>query len=320
MAKKKTMGREDDPEELTYFQDLQGYAKRNAHGRMRKGGMFSLCVRASFGACYDFNLHAWTEKNSEAAYFWLPALRGICEDLLVLNYIHGMAPAVREELITKLIAHELETNLQTQHAFFGAIRPYQPHLRPARSVTELNTLEDEIRSIWRANGWPQMFRGVKPPTRDMAAKKGGAVLESLYDYLYRVTSNTVHFNVSGLLRTGWGKPNVFAFSPRNFHRYYTMFGRTYGAYMFCCYFELFGRFIRTNATEKEKVHRIRKAILYQDRWPEMVTFEEMNLRPPQWNVLQTIGAFMDGECHRRILDVGRGASNNATRRTGFAGR
>ena len=42
-------------------------------------------------------------------------------------------------------------------------------------------------------------------------------LAVLYDYLYRLTSDSVHFNVSSLFRSGWG-PSVsqFVFSSKNF--------------------------------------------------------------------------------------------------------
>jgi hypothetical protein len=52
----------------------------------------------------------------------------------------------------------------------------------------------------------------------MAEKRGGDILATLYDYLYRLTSGTVHFNVCGLIRTGWGDKPHCTFSPTHFSR------------------------------------------------------------------------------------------------------
>jgi hypothetical protein len=125
-----------------------------------------------------------------------------------------------------------------------------------------------------------MNRGVLPPIRQIAEKQGGDILIKLYDYLYRLTSGTVHFNVGALLRTGWGKPPDCSFSIRHFTGYYGAFARTYGAFMFCAYFELLGRFLRPDKDAKRRVEAIRDSILSVVRWPEMITFEEMNIPVP----------------------------------------
>ena len=201
MAKRRKR-RQKQPEELKLFRDLHDYVAGAAQGESRKGRTYSLCLRASFAKCYEFNLHAWDEAHSESAFFWLPALRGICEDLIILNYIQTISHADRDRLVKGLMQHELHQNLKTQHLFFSSSRPQQPVLSPVLSATQLESLEDSIRAIWIRHGWPKMKHGVRPPTRQIAEKHGGEILATLYDYLYRLTSGTVHFNVCGLLRTG----------------------------------------------------------------------------------------------------------------------
>ena len=63
-----------------------------------------------------------------------------------------------------------------------------------------------------------------------------------------------------------------------------MFGRIYGAFMFCSYFELLFRFLRPDKQTKLIVDKIRKSILKIPRWPEIVTFEEMNFTVPKLEV------------------------------------
>jgi hypothetical protein len=40
----------------------------------------------------------------------------------------------------------------------------------------------------------------------------------------------------------------------------------------------------------------------EHRWPEMVTFEEMNLKPPEPNILlQTLVAVIESEKRKRLI-------------------
>ena len=59
--------------------------------------------------------------------------------------------------------------------------------------------------------------------------------------------------------------------------YYLAMCRVYGSYLFCLYFEFFGQFLRLNQEEKSAVRELRKYLLSLPRWPEMITFEEMNI-------------------------------------------
>jgi hypothetical protein len=141
-----------------------------------------------------------------------------------------------------------------------------------------------------------------PPVRQIAEKHHVDLLTTLYDYLYRLTSGMVHFNPQVLLRSGWGGPPVFHFSPKNFNRYYQAFARTYSVLLFCLYFELFGRFLRAGANVRNLVVEMRKDLLLEPRWPEMVTYEEMNLKPPKGHeILRMAVRFMDAEARKQKL-------------------
>lgn len=74
--------------------------------------------------------------------------------------------------------------------------------------------------------------------------------------------------------------NQFAFSTKNFHTFFVDYCSLYGAFLFCLYFEFFGALLRPPAKERAVVHKIRQDVLYKRRWPEMVTYEEMNMQPP----------------------------------------
>lgn len=291
---------------LSLFHALKDYAGRTARGRMLKNGrLFPLCVRASLAKCYEFNAYIWDTRRLDGAFFCLPTLRGICEEVIVLNYARRLPVRVRDDLFPKLMAHDVYTRAATQEAFFAAARPLQPVLRLESSRTRVHAFEDEIRGIWRAHGWPNMTRGVIPPIRQLAEREGGDVLATLYEYLYRLTSGTVHFSVGALLRTGWGSKTNCTFSVRHLNAYYSEFGRIYGAFLFCVYFELFGRLLRPGKAVRQRVGAIREFILSIVRWPEMITFEEMNLAIPDPGVIINALSVVTLKERKRLLTRNR---------------
>jgi hypothetical protein len=108
-----------------------------------------------------------------------------------------------------------------------------------------------------------------------------------------------------LLRSGWGDPPLFSYSPRHFNSYYEAVARTYSLLLFCLYFELFARFLRAVPTVRNSVSVLRRDLLLEPRWPEMVTFEEMNLELPQGHeVLRLIMRVVDAKRRElKLLDL-----------------
>jgi hypothetical protein len=152
-----------------------------------------------------------------------------------------------------------------------------------------------------------MQKGAMPKIRQIAEKQGLHQLAVLYDYLYRLTSSSVHFSIQALLRSGWGSPKHFVFSTKNFDRYFEVYCSLYGAFMFCLYFEFFRTVLRPGAKERAIVDKIRERILYTARWPEMVTFEEMNQKPPEGGeVMRMILSAAQAASRKRLISKGMG--------------
>jgi hypothetical protein len=284
-----------------HFEALKPFVKRIAVGSARQS-FFTLCVKASLAKCFEFNLAVRSEKNLDESFFWMPALRGICEDLIVLNFVKTMPRSDRDKLILRLMAHDIHSRISLQDRFFKEIRIHQPVLRIKEVGNQISALESEIQQIWKKHGW-NLARGSMPQIRQIAERQGQPVLASLYDYLYRSTSAAVHFNVQSLLRSGWGPSKVeFTFSTKNFSRYFRSYARVYGAFLFCVYFEFFSRSLRPGSAVTRRVADIRKELLLAPRWPEMVTFEEMNLEPPKTNIiLETLMAVIESEKRKRLI-------------------
>ena len=125
------------------FEALRPFVEKVALGSIRQS-FFSLCVKASLAKCFEFNLAVRRRGNLEEAFFWMPALRGICEDLIVLNFVKGMPRSDRDKLILKLMAHDVHSRVSLQDKFFREIHIHQPVLRIKDVATRISVLESEI--------------------------------------------------------------------------------------------------------------------------------------------------------------------------------
>jgi Family of unknown function (DUF5677) len=308
--KRRSSNRKADFSHLKHFEGLATYMARISKGTIHRHKMYSLCVRASVSKCFEFNLAAQDFAKSKTAFFAMSSLRGMCEDLIVLRYIGKMPPKDRERLVIALSSQELATRTKLQDIFFSAIRPQQPVLRLTNADNAIAASEVAARTIWNKHGWPNLQRGAMPPIRQIAEKQGLHQLAILYDYFYRLTSAGVHFNVQALLRSGWGSPKQFVFSAKNFHSYFERYCSVYGAFIFCLYFEFFGAILRPTAKERAIVDEIRQSVLFTPRWPEMVTFEEMNQKPPtQGETIRMILSALQAASRKRLISKGVNYNN-----------
>ena len=101
---------------------------------------------------------------------------------------------------------------------------------------------------------------------------------------------------------GWG-PDMshVTFSPKHLSPYYLAMCQVYGCYLFCLYFELFDRVLKPTQAEIEALEELRRYLLWIARWPEMVTFEEMNVSAPSGATL--VSALLHGS-YVRIMENG----------------
>jgi hypothetical protein len=289
-----------------HFRALRAYMKRVARGSLMRHSMFSLCVKASVVKCYEFNLNIHHTARHRSAFFAMSALRGMCEDLIVLRFIGKLPPKDRIDLLSALSGSELGTRIKHQDAFFTAFRMQQPVLQLENVDCKIAAAEAAAIAIWNRHGWPHLKQGAMPPIRQIAEKQGWHRLAVLYDYLYRLTSAGVHFSVQSLLRSGWGSsPKDFVFSAKNFHPYFEEYCRLYGAFLFCVYFEFFRSVLGPRPSELAVISEIRQHVLLTQRWPEMVTFEEMNQKPPkEGQMFRTLVSAFQAAARPRLISKG----------------
>ena len=202
-----------------------------------------------------------TEKIPEgvSAFFLAPTLRGICEDLIALRFLQLDSNIIkRDDLLQSRMVHAVFGAVDKQTKFFRKHRPFQP------------VFGGTLNSPQKVVGLPSM--------KDMAEK---TKLSDLYDFLYAVSSDNVHFNPRIIIRNAWGDGRkTFMHSTKNFQDYYINLCAVYGVYLFCRFIEFFQKELRLSSAVASEVERLSIAIDGKLRWPEAVTFEEMNKGGP----------------------------------------
>jgi hypothetical protein len=220
-------------------------------------GTFASVLKGCFAKTYDFVLLVHKELHPGAAFYLAPALPGICEDFIALSFLHKKRdPEVRDELLKAKAQNQLATAAQKQVAFFSRVRPFQP-------VFALDPAKFPPANL--------------PPARNMANEVG---LSELYDFVYAITSDVVHFNPRIILRNAWGPHPRYSHSASHFDAYYQAFCRIYGVYFLCLFARAFASEIQLSAESTDVVTELERALADELRWPEAVTYEEMNVEPP----------------------------------------
>tara|TARA_R110000850_G_scaffold68107_1_gene152232 strand:+ start:747 stop:1670 length:924 start_codon:yes stop_codon:yes gene_type:complete len=233
-------------------------------------------VNAALAKCLDVNVLA--NKKSvykENAYILVANLRGICEDLIVLKYLEKLPEKQRDQYLSLLQINNLRHGILTQSRFFKANNPFQPIAggNVSQAQEQLKASNEDLKDFWlTVNGTK---RG--PTVRDMAVEAG---LPTTYEYIYFLSSNFVHFNPHTLLRTGWGPlEGPFEFSVHNMNGYYADLVSFYGALILVGFHSVFGDRCFTDDA-KSDIDDIIEIIDQVPRWPELVTYEELNQKPP----------------------------------------
>jgi len=274
---------------------------------------FPALIYCSLNKSYEFLKLVYLDENNESCFFITSFLRGLCEDIIILESIHNFPFEKREKLLRGIQLLELNERVHTQWDFFELYRPFQPVIN---TVFSFDKEKNEVQNIWRENGWPKFevtSTRLMPPTKQLAEKLAPGILDVLYEFIYRLSSTTVHFSPQTLLRMSWGNIDVNnmsgTISVKHMANYHKTFCQVYGALLFTFYFEFFSDEIQATEKEQSIIEEIRKELLRELRWPEMVTFEEMNVPVPSayHNQILTYGIL-----HQAIIQTMQKGFANST--------
>lgn len=244
-----------------------------AQGTAGSPDLFLYATKAALVRSYEFLCHIPNVDN-EIAFFMMPFLRGVCEDYIVLKFFHSKLGIDVDEAIRIKLEEDLYRSAISQWDFFEANRPDQKLYYKEDFRSEEQKAKDQLKNFLRNRNIQTQGRSSLPSVRKMADESN---LLELYDYVYHATSSLVHFNPRVLLRMGWGDlPNI-TLSVKNFGKYYKHFTCFYGAYMFLQLCEWSVDLGIVEKTVAPKLDIIAKLIQDEPHWPELVTFEEMNI-------------------------------------------
>jgi hypothetical protein len=269
---------------LELLKDIESEMRTIAQVDMPSDGMYRCTVRGALVKAYEYahytHSHPSEDKDlNESAFFSCASLRGICEDVIALKYFGKLKRAERDEMVhTQMIITTFE-EIEKQARFFARIRPYQPVLPPRSPEGTLSSLKKRLHdigvaaSLWKA--------GNRFPSISAMAK--AVDLQELYDYMYSVTSQMVHVSPKVIMRSAWGEdPQRAKLSFGNFARYYFEVQVIYSVYLFWLQCKTFEHELGLQAKLVSTADALYDAIDAEIRWPEAVTFEEMNIKPPSY--------------------------------------
>lgn len=240
--------------------------------------IFQSIIRAAFAKNYEFNCICNNLNNIHDAFFLMASLRGICEDIISIKYLKEKLLIDREQLISLLVQKGTIEGIIVQRSFFKQNKPEQIILDVDDAEVHLGIMLTQIKDILKKNG----LKGDKefPSVAQMATD---TKLFKLYDYLYYATSKIVHFSPGLLMRLGWAESitsTTFKFSTKNFKKYYYEFCSYYAAFLFIEFYNAFKKDLGLEKILKAEIKEIAQILADQLRMPEIVTFEECNIKPP----------------------------------------
>jgi hypothetical protein len=268
---------------------LEAEVKEVASASLATDPLHSILARACLAKTFEFNQFLAGHASEHQSFFFTATLRGICEDIIALKYFKDCVdPADTQTILQAWIHLQYLEGVDAQTQFFNANRPHQPVLKNGNVGSRMEETINRIRAYRKKFNW----RRTPPTTQQMAEASG---LGPLYDYLYDATSRVVHFSPSVLLRMGWGPENkpdaTYHFSSENFFRYYSQFNEFYGVYLFVLFFDIMKDQLGLSEKFSNAVEDLRSYLNDCWRWPEMVTFAEMNLPEPS-PILYALGRLM----------------------------
>jgi hypothetical protein len=260
---------------------LEPVVRRAATGNVHSDGFFLLCTRAALAKNYEINRFLQSKEAAMNAFAVTSALRGVCEDVIVLKFLGTFTRRDRDEAVGVLMMKSVLEFMQQQTVFFNKYRPSQPILEAKDVSAEIQGLKLRLRAFRKSYKWKKHREW--PSMREMAEATD---LLPLYDFLYAGTSSFVHFSPNNLIRMGkvvGAHPGATAgekmiFSTTHSADYYSAFNRFYGLFLFITFATTFANMLSVRAQLQPPVEKLMRHLDDELRWPELITMEEMNMQ------------------------------------------
>lgn len=261
--------------------DMKDYFESHSHHRVRSQLYFTEIVKATIVKSYQFAVSI-NDHPVDYMFFTLPSLRGICEEYIAEKFIFEHFNDQRDEIIfLRHICDHLKSCI-AQWNYFELNRGDQQLYYEDNFPQRLKDAEEQLRSIIKSKLPAISTRSVFPSVYYMSKQTG---LLELYNYLYHATSTFVHFSPSNLLRMGWGDLPDIQFSAANFKLYYRDFSMFYSLLLLSKLCEWQNQNSFLPGFDSKHITGMNDILQRAERWPEIVTFEEMNIGAFSKNVI-----------------------------------
>lgn len=225
---------------------------------------------------FEFNYSVCSKESEEGSFFLMPFLRGMCEDLITLKFMERFDEAFRKKIIyIQMLLLTIES-AEAQGSFFEKENIIQLRYRHKHGAEEVKAIQAELKKLWHGKGFNKdtIFPSVSAMANDTR-------MVALYNFLYHATSRVVHFSPNVLFRMGWGKPGEdVTFNTKNFTQYYHEFTVYHGTYLLLKFIKESKKFLGLNREILDIAKALKKDFKAIHRCPEIITFEEMNVKPP----------------------------------------
>jgi len=256
------------------YKQLKPLIKDKFWGKYFDGNQFQLHLISALSKSYEFNRFVNKKTKKKLSFFASPTLRGICEDFIVLKFLKKHKTLDSNKILNNYMQIQLHDIVSKQSKFFKKNHPQQIVLTDEK-FEGIEQLSNDLKDEWAKIGMNK--EKIFPSISHMATDAG---LVELYEFLYSATSDMVHFSPHVLMRSGWSKTEdkyLHHFSTKNFSKYYDLYNKFYGSYLFCLFVKEFKKDLEIDKNAIKLVDEIKEIILSESRWPELVTFEEMNI-------------------------------------------
>lgn len=230
-------------------------------------------IQSAIAKCIDFNIEANNlSENRTSPFFLMGNSRAVCEELIYSALFRKLGHVQSESIAIGILKVQHLKSILAQTKFFSKNNELQSafgsHQSPSQQEQGICNAEVHLKDVWKQQGF-----NTTPSIQRLAREVG---LETTYGYVYHMSSNFVHFNPNQLLRLGWGQnEGPFVFSIKHFEGYYSAVSRFLGAIVFLGYCCTFPDMFKSGFAEKCVKH-ITSRLESNARWPEIITFEEMN--------------------------------------------
>src|SRR5579883_2956559 len=177
----------DDDQPRSLLTTLQPQVTALALFRIGREGAYKGALKAAFVKAFEFALFAQALEDNEASFFTASALRGICEDLIVLKFLRQLSKKDRDEMVLSRMMQLVSVAVTRQTAFFGHRRPFQSVFSFKNSEDLGTDTRERMKAIGKRTGlWSDKL--TLPSVEQMAKT---IEMEDIYQFFYSITSEVV---------------------------------------------------------------------------------------------------------------------------------